>query len=162
MSRPTSLAAAETGIPFQARAPYIPWLRVHILVPTRSRMLTNLLTDNLASTKALFTELLDFRVEFEADWFISLVGPEGSQLGIMLRTSEFVPEAYQQPAQGVMITLVVDGVDRYYEKANQFGLQIVEAPRDLPYGQRRLLIRDASGALIDVSSPTAPLDPEYS
>jgi len=124
-------------------------------------MLTNLLTDDFASTKQLFIDLLDFSVEFEADWFISLVGPEGSKVGVMLRTSEFIPKAYQKPAQGVMITLVVDNVERYFDKARKLGLNILEEPKDLPYGQRRLLLIDASGALIDVSSPTAPLDPQY-
>lgn len=124
-------------------------------------MLTTLLTDDLQPTKTLFVSLLDFKIEFESDWFISMTGPDGGQVATMLRTSEFVPEAEQKSAQGVVITIVVDDVETYFRKATALDIDILEAPRDLPYGQRRMLIRDSSGLLLDVSSPTAPLNEQY-
>jgi len=124
-------------------------------------MLTNLLTDNLSATQDLFVKLLGFDTEYEADWFISMVNEEGDKVSAMLRTSEFIPDQFQKSAQGIMVTLVVDDVERYFDKAKKLKLNIIEEPRDLPYGQRRLLLADASGALVDVSSPTAPLDPSY-
>jgi len=124
-------------------------------------VLTTLLTDDLQPTKTLFVSLLDFKIEFESDWFISMTGPDGGQVATMLRTSEFVPEAEQKSAQGVVITIVVDDVETYFRKATALDIDILEAPRDLPYGQRRMLIRDSSGLLLDVSSPTAPLNEQY-
>ncbi|WP_425258869.1 VOC family protein [Rubrivivax sp. RP6-9] len=124
-------------------------------------MMTNLFTDDLGATRSLFENLLEFKVEFAADWFVSLKAPGGGQLGVMKRTSEFVPKAHQQAPRGVMITVVVDDVEKAHAKARSLKLEILEAPRDLPYGQRRMLLRDASGALVDVSSPTAPVDPSY-
>lgn len=124
-------------------------------------MLTTFLSDNLTLTKKLFTDLFEFNVEFEADWFVSMIGADGSKVGVMLRTSEFIPENEQKNTQGVMITLIVDDVEYYFDKAKKLGVRIIEEPRDLPYGQRRLLIADQSGALIDVSSPTAPLGTQY-
>ncbi|WP_420875357.1 VOC family protein [Photorhabdus aegyptia] len=61
----------------------------------------------------------------------------------------------------MIITCIVEDVEPYYLKAQKLGFNIVEPPRDLPYGQRRLLIKDESGALLDISSPTALLDPNY-
>jgi hypothetical protein len=124
-------------------------------------MMTNLLTDDLDATRRLFEELLGFQVEFEADWFVSMKAPNGGQLGVMARTSEFIPKAYQKSPQGVMITAVVNDVERLFAAAKEMKLNILEIPRDLPYGQRRMLLLDASGALVDVSSPTAPVDPRY-
>jgi len=124
-------------------------------------MLTTLLTDSPLTTKNLFVNLLNFEVEFESDWFISMTGQDGARVGAMLRTSEFIPDSHQQSAQGVVITIIVENVDDIFQRATSLGLDIVEEPRDLPYGQRRLLIKDASGVLIDVSSPTAPLDESY-
>ncbi len=124
-------------------------------------MLTNLLTDNLIPTRDLFVKLLGFEIEYELDWFISMVGQDGVKVSAMLRTSEFVPKDYQKTVQGVIITVVVDDVEPFFDKAKKLKLNIVEAPRDLPYGQRRLLLADVSGALVDVSAPTAPLDPSY-
>ncbi len=123
--------------------------------------MTSLLTDDLRATRRLFEKLFDFKVEFANDWFVSLKAPDGGQLGVMKRTSEFVPKAHQKTPRGVMITVVVDDVEKAYLKARKLKLDIVEEPRDLPYGQRRMLLLDASGALVDVSSPTAPVDPSY-
>lgn len=125
-------------------------------------MITNLLTDNLQATRDLFVNLLGFEIEYEADWFICMREDENARVSAFLRTSEFVPEAYQKSAQGVIITVIVDNVDQYHEKAKSLKLNIAEGPRDLPYGQRRLLLEDPSGALVDLSSPTAELDPSYS
>jgi len=124
-------------------------------------MMTNLFTDDLDATRRLFEELLGFKVEFEADWFVSMRAPTGGQLGVMAHTSEFIPKPHQRLPQGVMITTVVDDVEHMFAAAKALKLNILEAPRDLPYGQRRMLLLDASGALVDVSSPTAPVDSRY-
>ena len=124
-------------------------------------MLISLFTEDLTSTRDLFVDLLDFEVEFESDWFISMARGEGDRIAAMSRTSEFIPAPYQQNAQGIMVSIIVDDADRYFEKALTLNLTIIEEPRDLPYGQRRFLVLDASGALVDVSAPTAPLDNHY-
>ncbi|MCW5319715.1 glyoxalase [Verminephrobacter aporrectodeae subsp. tuberculatae] len=124
-------------------------------------MMSNLFTDDLDATRRLFEELLGFQVEFEADWFVRMKAPAGGQLGVMARTSEFIPKGHQKLPQGVMITVVVDDVESLFAVAKEMQLNILEPPRDLPYGQRRMLLLDASGALVDVSSPTAPVDSRY-
>jgi uncharacterized glyoxalase superfamily protein PhnB len=124
-------------------------------------MLTNILTDNLISTRDLFVNFLNFNIEYESNWFISMSSEKHGQVSAFLRTSEFIPDVYQKSCQGLIITCIVEDVDSYYLKAQKIGLNIVEPPRDLPYGQRRLLIKDESGALLDISAPTASLDPNY-
>lgn len=124
-------------------------------------MLTNILTDDLISTRDLFVNLLDFGIEYESDWFISMSSERHCQVAAFLRTSAFIPELYQKSCQGLIITCVVEDVVPYFSKAKELGLNIIEPPRDLPYGQRRFLIKDKSGALIDISAPTALLDPSY-
>ena len=126
-------------------------------------MMTNLLTDDLASTRDLFRELLKFEIEYESDWFVSMTDADGNRVAAMSRTSEFVPEGFREPVRGVILTVIVDDVEEYFDRAKRMDVTVVEQPTDLPYGQRRLLLRDASGALVDISSPTptAPLDPAY-
>jgi predicted enzyme related to lactoylglutathione lyase len=125
-------------------------------------MMTNLFTHDLNASRNLFEKLLNFEVEFESDWFISLNAPADSgKLGLMQRKSEFIPDADQRSPQGVMITVVVDDVEATHAQAQAMKLDIVETPRDLPYGQRRMLLRDPSGALVDISSPTAQVDERY-
>ena len=124
-------------------------------------MLTNIFTHNLEKTKNLFVELLQFKVEYESDWFISMESPTGGKLSVLLQSSEFIPENYQKAPQGVMVTEIVDDVEATFALAKSMSLNIVEEPRDLPYGQRRFLIEDSSGLLLDISAPVAEPDPSY-
>ncbi len=58
-------------------------------------MLINILTDNLISTRNLFVNLLNFNIEYESNWFISMSSKKHGQVSAFLRTSEFIPEIYQ-------------------------------------------------------------------
>ena len=59
-----------------------------------------------------------------------------------------------------MLTIVVDDVDALHRQAVDRGLEVVESPRDLFYGQRRMLLVDPNGLLVDVSSECPP-DPDW-
>ena len=51
------------------------------------------------------------------------------------------------------VTFVVDDVDVAYERAVDMGVPIIREPRNEFYGQRRFLVTDPSGCLIDICSP---------
>jgi len=48
---------------------------------------------------------------------------------------------------------VVESADAIFEIAKKEHFEIVEKPSDTSYGQRRLLLKDPNGVLVDVSSP---------
>ncbi|MEL6965356.1 MAG: VOC family protein, partial [Pseudomonadota bacterium] len=50
---------------------------------------------------------------------------------------------------------VVSDCDDVHKRAVEMSAEVVEPPTDMPYGQRRMLVRDPDGTLIDVSAPTA-------
>jgi uncharacterized glyoxalase superfamily protein PhnB len=54
---------------------------------------------------------------------------------------------------GMYITLVVDDATSIYNKAKALGCNVVKEPELTFYGQKRLLLKDPSGVLVDVSSP---------
>jgi hypothetical protein len=56
-------------------------------------------------------------------------------------------------ANGVLPTFVVADVEAAHGQAVAMAAEVVEPPRDMPYGQRRLLLRDPAGVLVDVSAP---------
>ncbi len=117
-----------------------------------SRFLTNLCTDDILASKHFYTQLFAFEVQYESDWFIQLF-TQNMELGLILRTSEFIPSAFQKLPQGMYLTLVVDAVDAVFENVQELGYPVVQPPHDTVYGQRRLLIKDPSGTLVDVSAP---------
>ncbi|MEO1339504.1 MAG: VOC family protein [Myxococcota bacterium] len=124
-----------------------------------SRVFFNITTLELEKTKTFYTELLGFRVTFDSDWFVQLSGDaDGTELGILLRTHELVPPEFRDRSTGGILTVVVENTDDVFERAKAQARHIVEPPKDLFYGQRRMLLLDPAGTLVDVSAPTAPLN----
>jgi predicted enzyme related to lactoylglutathione lyase len=117
------------------------------------RILTNICSDHLAESKDFYTQLFDFEVAYDSDWFIQLVDSEsGLELGIIDRSSDMIPKDFQTTPTGFYITLVVADADSIHQRAIELEYDIISPPEDMSYGQRRLLLKDPNGALIDVSS----------
>ncbi|CAH9049890.1 hypothetical protein PSECIP111951_00067 [Pseudoalteromonas holothuriae] len=119
------------------------------------RILTNICSDDLQSSKRFYVDLLGFDVKYESDWYIQLCSPDNAEIeyGIIKRQHELVPNLYQHKPTGMYVTFVVSDVDNTYKKAVAMGLQILQEPRNEFYGQRRFLTQDPNGCLIDICSP---------
>lgn len=126
------------------------------------RSFFNVLSDDLAGTRDFYVDLFGYRVTFDSDWFVHLGAPdaEALELGILRRDHEIVPTSVRDRPTGGLLTIVVDDVDALHQKVSAHGVGVIEAPRDLFYGQRRMLTLDPNGLLIDVSSECDP-DPEW-
>ena len=119
-----------------------------------NRIMTNICSDKLPESRNFYTKLFDFNVGFDSDWFVQLVSEDQSlELGIIDRTHEMVPKGFQLNPQGFYITFVVDNADEVFKIAQSESFEIVSEPADTFYGQRRLLLKDPNGTLVDVSSP---------
>lgn len=120
-----------------------------------NRLIINICSDKLAESKDFYTRLFQFKIDYDSDWFVHLISKDKQlELGIIEKTNQIVPKEYQNLPQGFYLTFVVDNVDDIYKIAKEQKCEIVEAPNDTFYGQRRLLLKDPNGALVDVSSPT--------
>jgi len=121
-----------------------------------NRLLINICSENLELSKEFYTTLFDFKVDFDSDWFVHLISKDNLlELGIISKTHDIVPEEFQNSPQGFYVTFVVDDADAVFEKAKSAKFNVFQEPSDTFYGQRRLLLRDPDGALVDVSSPIA-------
>lgn len=118
------------------------------------RSFTNLLSGSVENTARFYEETLGMTRHFDSDWFVILTHAaiKNLELGILQRDHEIVPESIRAKPSGVMITFVVDDCDLVFSKAEKHGVTIVEPPTDMPYGQRRMLILDPDGTVVDVSS----------
>lgn len=120
---------------------------------TINRLLINICSDNLVASRDFYMTIFDFKVEFDSDWFVHLVTKDKLlELGIIDRHNQLVPSEYQNLPQGFYVTFVVDSADAIFELAKKANFEIVEEPKDTFYGQRRLLLKDPDGTLVDVSS----------
>lgn len=123
------------------------------------RAFIDIVADDPEAVASFYVGLFGFRATFRSDWFINLAAPEAEllELGILRRGHEAVPSGVGGPP---LLTLVVDDVDALFEAARSRGAPIVQPPRDLFYGQRRLLLRDPAGTFVDASSECPP-DPAW-
>lgn len=122
-----------------------------------SRMLINLCSEDLERSKTFYTQLFSFDLQFDSDWFVQLVAKGTAlELGIIDRQNDLVPPEFRQAPTGCYLTLVVKNVDSIYEQAQAMGVSIVAPPQNTFYGQRRLLLKDPDGTLVDVSAPAGP------
>ena len=119
-----------------------------------NRLFANVCSSNLSKAKLFYTELFGFEVKFDSDWFVHLGDPANSslELGLIAKDHELVPESARGQSSGIYITLVVGDVDLIYRKAQELKVKIIDPPTPTFYGQKRMLLQDPDGNLLDVSS----------
>jgi catechol 2,3-dioxygenase-like lactoylglutathione lyase family enzyme len=120
-----------------------------------SRLITNICSHDLLASRDFYTNLLGFEVAFESDWYIQVTSPAEPklELGIIQQDHELIPQAFQASPQGTYLTAIVADVDAIYARARSMNVQVLQPPKDEFYGQRRMLITDPNGMLIDISTP---------
>ncbi|MBB5516062.1 catechol 2,3-dioxygenase-like lactoylglutathione lyase family enzyme [Rubricella aquisinus] len=119
------------------------------------RAFTNILTDDVDGTASFYESLLGLRRSGDFGWFVLLAHPDmpAFELGVLDNSHETIPSGHDALPGGTMLTFVVDAVEAIHKTASELGVEIVQAPTDLSYGQRRVLLRDPNGTLVDVSAP---------
>ena len=122
---------------------------------TVRRTMYNIVADDLASLRDFYRTLLKMQVIYESSWYVVLIPEEGPrfELGIIARGSDATPLPATRPFGGGYLTFVVDEVLVAFEQAKAMNAEILEPPTDMFYGQRRLLLRDPAGTILDISSP---------
>lgn len=120
-----------------------------------TRLLPNICTDRLEETRDFYAKLLGFVVGFEHQgWYTQMASPSNPrlQVGIVRQNHEFTPKAFQQPAQGVIISAQVEDVDAAYSEVLKRGIRIELELRDESFGMRRFMVADPNGVLVNVFS----------
>jgi catechol 2,3-dioxygenase-like lactoylglutathione lyase family enzyme len=120
-----------------------------------TRILTNICSDDLPRSRDFYVELLNFRVNYDSDWYVQLRSATNAdlELGIIHRDHELVPHAYRVKPSGMYLTFVVPDVDATFGEAKKMKLPILQEPKNEFYGQRRFLTTDPNGCLLDICSP---------
>ena len=128
---------------------------------TIRRQLINICSDDLPRSRDFYVALFDFNIDYDSDWFVHLISKDRQlELGIIDRTNAIVPQDFQNHPQGFYVTFVVDDVDALYALAQEKGLEVHAPPEDTFYGQRRLLLKDPNGVLVDISAPIPGFGPQ--
>ena len=123
------------------------------------RLFTTIVTDDVVKTTDFYLSFLPLKRHFDSDWFVILVPIDGPllELAIMDRANDIVPETMKSGQSNGMLTFVVEDVEIVFGQAKLMGVDIVEPPTAMFYGQMRMLVRDPNGMILDISSPTTPV-----
>lgn len=120
-----------------------------------NRAFTSILCDNVDKTAQFYQDLLGMKRVGDFGWFILLAHDNlpGFELGVLQNDHETIPSGVATPPAGAILTFVVNDVEATHRQAIAKGAEIIQAPTDLPYGQRRLMLRDPAGTAVDISAP---------
>lgn len=129
------------------------------MLPKLNRVLFNILVKDMAVSMDFYRRIVDLQPIYESDWFVVLTpaGQPNVQIGLIDQVSEFAPRHAWGTHEGAYMTFVVDDVFSALEAAHEMGVEVIEEPVALEYGQTRLLVRDPNGMILDLSTPTAEL-----
>lgn len=121
-------------------------------------MVTAIYAGDLQQSKEFYCSLLGLIPTFESDWVIQLSSLVNASINLTLqpRVHELIPAAFRKRPQGISIAFVVPDSDEVFAKAKSMGLEVIQAPKNEEYGQRRFLTVDPDGLLVDVSSWCEP------
>lgn len=105
-----------------------------------------IITTKIAESKTFYTELLNFGVTFENEFYLLLHTPDHSAEISFLLPNHETQQPLFQPAfsgQGIYLTIEVDDVDQIYQELKNKGV-------DEPWGDRHFAIEDPNGVGIDI------------
>ena len=112
-----------------------------------------IITEKLAETKAFYTEVLNFGVTFENEFYLLLHTPNHeAEISFLLPNHPSQQPVFQQPFQnqGVYLTIEVEDVDEFYKQLKSKKIPIEVELRNEPWGDRHFAIKDPNDIGIDI------------
>ncbi|MFK8297691.1 VOC family protein [Capnocytophaga cynodegmi] len=111
-----------------------------------------IITEKLAETKAFYTEILNFGVSFENEFYLLLHTPnQEAEISFLFPNHPSQQPIFQKPFQnqGVYLTIEVENVDEVYKELKNKNIPIEIELRNEPWGDRHFAIKDPNGIGID-------------
>lgn len=128
---------------------------------TKSTMKLNagIITDKIQETKEFYSQVLNFGVSFENEFYLLLHTPDKSaELSFLLPNHPSQKSIFQKAfdGKGVYLTIEVEDVDGVYTQIKQKNIPIEIDIRDEVWGDRHFSIVDPNGVGIDIVTYTNP------
>ncbi len=132
---------------------------IHAQTKETMKLNAGIITEKLEETKAFYTEVLEFRIRFENDFYLLMHTPGNTaELSFLLPNHPSQQPIFQSSfqGQGVYLTLEVADVDKLYNAIKNKGIPIRVELRDEPWGDRHFAIVDPNGIGIDLVTYRQP------
>ncbi|GGE95851.1 Glyoxalase/Bleomycin resistance protein/Dioxygenase superfamily protein [Chishuiella changwenlii] len=117
-----------------------------------------IITEKLEETKQFYTDVLNFGVTFENEFYLLLHTPkQEAEISFLLPNHPSQQSLFHQPfnGKGMYLTIEVDNVDNLYKEIKEKNIDIKIELRDEPWGDRHFAIQDPNGIGIDIVTYSA-------
>lgn len=121
----------------------------------------SLTVDDIAASKAFFTEHLGYREAVATEDFASLAREDAAvDIVLLRRGTDILPTAQRdQRASGLILALTLDeGLDAEEERLRAEGVEITMALREEPWGERLFQVTDPNGVIVQFVEWVTPAD----
>jgi catechol 2,3-dioxygenase-like lactoylglutathione lyase family enzyme len=113
----------------------------------------------LAESRDFFVKHFGMHLVFEASWVAMLARAEGGSIALGLMTADHPsnppgPEEFN--GKGMIITFQVEDAAAEHKRLQAAGAPITYGLAVEPWGQRRFMVQDPSGILVDVVEQIEP------
>ncbi len=118
-----------------------------------------IITEKFSETKKFYSEVLDFGVTFENEFYLLMHTPNHQAEVSFLKPNHPTQKAIFQPSfegKGVYLTIEVDDVDQLYNQLKNKDVKIEIEIRDETWGDRHFAIVDPNGIGIDIVTYSKP------
>jgi catechol 2,3-dioxygenase-like lactoylglutathione lyase family enzyme len=125
------------------------------------------MTQDVAKSAEFYQRYFGYEIVYESDWYVSL-RTGGSQqrsyeLALLDARHPTIPANYRKRAEGLILNMEVDNVDREYKRlVLDAKLTLEQDIQDEDFGQRHFILSDPGGVLIDVIAVIPPSEEESS
>lgn len=118
-----------------------------------------IVTEKLEETKKFYTQILDFGISFENEFYILMHTPnQQAEISFLQAKHPSQKPIFHPPfnGNGIYLTIEVDDVDAFYSRIRSKGTPIEIELRDEPWGDRHFAIVDPNGVGIDIVTYSKP------
>lgn len=125
----------------------------------KMKLNAGIITEKLKETKKFYTEVLDFGVTFENEFYILLHTPDKSaEISFLQPNHPSQKPIFQSEfnGKGVYLTIEVENLDEIYKRLKKKGVSMEFEIREEPWGDRHFAIKDPNGIGIDFVNYTNP------
>lgn len=108
------------------------------------RIVANIGTDDVASAKAFYCDILDMKVAMDLGWIMTFAAGSSAAAQVSVATEggsgTSVPD----------LSIEVDNLDEVHQRVAEAGFAVEYGPVSEPWGVRRFYVRDPFGRLLNI------------
>lgn len=125
----------------------------------KMKLNAGIITEKLQETKKFYTEVLDFGVSFENEFYLLLHTPnQSAEISFLLPNHPSQKPIFQSAfnGEGMYLTIEVENLNEVYKQLKEKGIHMEIEIRDEPWGDRHFAIKDPNGIGIDIVTYKEP------